>query len=97
MAAAAPHASGDPQLLSQIHTRWVARRNRDTARADYREEWYDEQCGSCRFWFPLAGQLGADHGACANPRSPFDGRVQFEHDGCDEFEDAGRWITPDSV
>lgn len=91
------HASSSPDLLNEIHKRWVARRNRDTGRADYRDEWYDEQCGSCKFWFPLAGELGSDYGACANARSPFDQRVQFEHDGCDEFENAGEWITPSSV
>lgn len=90
------HAASNPDFLDEIHRRWVARRNRDTDRADYRDEWYDEQCGSCKFWFPLAGEMGADYGVCANARSPFDGRVQFEHDGCDEFEDAGEWVTPDS-
>ncbi|WJK41074.1 DUF3027 domain-containing protein [Solwaraspora sp. WMMA2056] len=83
-------------FLDETHKCWVALRNRDTARADYHEEWYDEQCGSCKFWLPLAGELGADYGACANARSPFDGRVQFEHDGCDEFEDAGEWVARSS-
>ncbi|MFG1722055.1 DUF3027 domain-containing protein [Micromonospora chalcea] len=91
------HVAHDAKILDQIHRRWVARRNRDTAAAGYLERWYDEQCGSCRFWFPLAGELGSDYGACANGDSPFDGRVQFEHDGCDEFEDAGGWVTPESV
>jgi len=93
----AGHASSSPEALNDIHKRWVARRNRDTNQDDYREEWYDEQCGSCRFWFPLAGELGSDYGACANARSPFDGQVRFEHDGCDEFLDAGEWVTPDAM
>lgn len=91
------HVSSSPDALNAIHRRWVARRNRNPDDTTYREEWYDEQCGSCRYWFPLAGELGTDYGACANGRSPFDGRVQFEHDGCGEFEDAGEWVTPDVV
>ncbi|WP_310369208.1 DUF3027 domain-containing protein [Catenuloplanes atrovinosus] len=91
------HAASSPDALNEIHKRWVAGRNRDTASADYRDEWYDEQCGLCKFWFPLAGELGSDYGVCANAQSPFDGRVRFEHDGCDEFDDAGEWVTPDSA
>lgn len=91
------HVSSGPDALNGIHARWVARRSRDTARSNYRDEWYNEQCGSCKFWFPLAGELGSDYGACASARSLFDGMIQFEHDGCDQFEDAGEWITPDSI
>ncbi|MER7741941.1 hypothetical protein ABTX34_27115 [Streptomyces sp. NPDC096538] len=35
----------------------------------------------------MSGQLGQDYGACSNPVSPFDGRVRFEHDGCQSFGD----------
>ncbi|WP_460514774.1 DUF3027 domain-containing protein [Flindersiella endophytica] len=66
-------------------------------RPEYRESWYDEQCGGCRFWIPLAGSMGSDYGACANSASPFDGTIRFEHDGCDVFEQPGRWATPDDV
>jgi Protein of unknown function (DUF3027) len=46
------------------------------------------------FWLPLAGELGSDYGACANARSPFDGRVQFEHDGCEApREGATTWTA----
>jgi hypothetical protein len=48
----------------------------------------------CEFWVPLAGQWGLDYGACANPRSPFDGRVRFEHDGCEEYSEGGMWGGP---
>lgn len=93
----APHISLDSEEMNKIHERWVARRNRDPDRDDYREEWFREQCGACRFWFPLAGEMGLDYGACANVRSPFDGRVQFEHDGCGHFESAGMWISADVI
>jgi hypothetical protein len=83
--------------LDAIHTRWIQKRNRRTDDPEYRESWYDEQCGGCRFWIPLAGLMGSDYGACANPVSPFDGTVRFEHDGCDAFEDLGRWVTPSDV
>lgn len=72
----------------EIHRHWaeVLRSNRDTGDPTYREEWYLEQCGGCRHWVPLGGALGEDWGACSNPASPFDGRVMFEHDGCEWFE-----------
>jgi hypothetical protein len=91
------HISRDPKVRDEVHRRWVARQNRDTADPSYHDEWYDEQCGGCWFWIPLAGELGSDYGACANASSPFDSTVRFEHDGCDVFEDAGGWITPADV
>ncbi len=59
----------------------------------YRDEWYAQQCGGCRYWIALHGVLGSDYGACSNARSPRDGMVQFEHDGCDAFEPVteGEW------
>jgi Protein of unknown function (DUF3027) len=55
----------------------------------YRDEWYGEQCGGCRFWIALTGVLGSDYGACTNPASPRDGFVQCEHDGCEAFAPVG--------
>ncbi|WP_431919576.1 DUF3027 domain-containing protein [Nonomuraea jabiensis] len=89
------HAGSSAAELSAIHRRWIAERHRRTEDPDYREQWYSEQCGSCRFWLPLSGELGRDYGACANPASSFDGRVRFEHDGCEAFEEAGAWSTPE--
>jgi hypothetical protein len=43
------------------------------------------QCGGCRFWIALCGQIGNDSGACTNVEAAFDGRVRFEHDGCEAF------------
>ncbi|WP_449346118.1 DUF3027 domain-containing protein [Streptomyces xanthochromogenes] len=52
---------------------------------DYRDEWFDEQCGGCRFLIALSGELGLDWGACTHADSQFDGHVRFEHDGCGHF------------
>jgi hypothetical protein len=71
-----------------IHDRWIESRNRKTEDPDYLEDWFWSQCGDCVFWFPITGKLGADWGACTNSKSPFDGRVRFEHDGCDEYAKA---------
>ncbi|WP_246212253.1 DUF3027 domain-containing protein [Streptomyces abyssomicinicus] len=68
-----------------MHERWLRGLNRPTGARDYREEWYDEQCGGCRFWIGLRGQLGRDWGACTHAGSRFDGQVRFEHDGCTSF------------
>lgn len=34
-----------------------------------------------------------DWGACTNDRSVFDGRVMFEHDGCEEHSPAEEWVS----
>ena len=66
----------------------MERRNRRQEDSQYRDTWYYEQCGGCRFWIPLVGSLGSDYGACTAAGSTFDGRVMFEHDGCPAFEAA---------
>ncbi len=68
------------------HQRWIRALNRRTEAPAYRDEWYWEQCADCAHWCALAGPLGEDWGVCANAESPFDSRVRFEHDGCDEFQ-----------
>ena len=75
----------NPSDLRALQERWSSRLNRDEASSDYREEWYGEQWLHCRFLVPLQEPLGYDYGACANPESPFDAHVMFEHDGCDWF------------
>jgi hypothetical protein len=69
----------------ECHGRWLTALNRRTNQPGYPEKWFDEQCGGCRFWVPLTGELGWDWGACTNGNSAFDGRVRFEHDGCEAF------------
>jgi hypothetical protein len=75
----------DPRHLAATHERWLARRNRKQEEPSYRDEWWAQQCGMCRFWIALQPPLGSDK------KSEFDGRVQFEHDGCDHFEQAKEW------
>lgn len=71
------------------HDRWMASRNRRQEADDYLDEWWDQQCGACQWFMYLTGVLGDDWGVCSNPRSDFDGRVHFEHDGCAAFEQSG--------
>lgn len=78
------------------HLRWLTQRNRRPEDAGYRDEWYAEQCGRCEFWVPLAGDWGRDYGGCSNPASPFDGRIRFEHDGCEHFSPAPDWGVPEN-
>ncbi len=86
----------DMVSAAETHRRWMAGRNRRQEDPEYKDEWRNEQCGHCRFWVPLSGALASDYGACTNATSPFDGRVRFEHDGCDKFEPAETWTQPDS-
>ncbi|WP_045312744.1 DUF3027 domain-containing protein [Lentzea aerocolonigenes] len=80
-----------------MHERWIQKSDRDLNMIPWPKEWRRNQCGECRFWCPLAGQLGLDWGVCANPVSKWDGTARFEHDGCEHFVSSGEWATPDSV
>jgi len=91
------HITSAESEMDSTYERWALRRNRKTEAPDYKDSWAYEQCGECRFWIPLAGKTGLDYGVCTNYRSPRDGRAQFEHDGCDEFVNAGMWITPEDM
>ena len=71
----------------KCHSRWTKERNRIGA-ADYHDDWYAEQCGSCVYYIRLRGALEPDWGVCSNERSRFDRKVMFEHDGCEAFEQA---------
>ena len=78
-------ANGEGKGEDEIHERWLRLLNRSTGDRGYRDEWFDEQCGGCRFWIALSGELGLDWGMCIRAGSPFDGQVRFEHDGCERF------------
>ena len=45
----------------------------------------DCSCG-CRWYAPLAGEVGFDWGVCCSPISHRRGLLTFEHQGCREFE-----------
>jgi hypothetical protein len=91
-----PSLRSDEQHFAECHTRWMERRNRKMEASDYELPWAEEQCGMCRYWIPLEGIFATDYGACSNQRSPFDGFVRFEHDGCNVFSSANAWVTPSS-
>lgn len=84
----------EPSLIDSLehfktsHTRWMERRNRRAESPEYKDEWLSKQCLECRYYIPLIGAFTEDYGACSNSRSPFDGTVRFEHDGCEEFSRA---------
>jgi len=86
--------ANETEHFKSTHVRWMERRNRRNESAEYRDEWWDEQCGGCSFWVPLSGAFGGDYGGCSNPVSPFDGTVRFEHDGCEHYDEAGDWAVP---
>jgi hypothetical protein len=50
------------------------------------------QCGTCGFFFPLAGSLRAAFGVCGNEYSPADGRVVDVAFGCGAHSD----VQPDT-
>ncbi|MEU9858958.1 DUF3027 domain-containing protein [Streptomyces sp. NPDC047974] len=85
MVSGGPWTGDDPGHNGEVHERWLRLLNRSTGAADYRDQWFDEQCGGCRFWVALGGELGRDWGACTHAASTFDGQVRFEHDGCASF------------
>lgn len=39
----------------------------------------NDQCGGCRYF----GAFDSDYGVCCNAASPNDGRITFEHGGCE--------------
>jgi hypothetical protein len=73
----------DKKHFSECHERWMERRNRKTEEDGYKDEWWAEQCFSCKYFIPLSGAFANDYGACSNKKSPFDKQVMFEHDGCE--------------
>jgi hypothetical protein len=51
----------------------------------YSDAWTTEECLGCQYFIKLKGFLGMDWGVCSSAKSPFDGNLMFEHDGCDYF------------
>lgn len=82
----------DPEHRNATHHRWVARCTRNTTSSDHQEAWYAQQCGGCWSTSPRRG-LRIRLGVCTNAKSSFDGRVTFEHDGCEHHQSAGDWVT----
>ena len=80
--------------IDACHERWLEHKNRrwSNGEEDAPDEWYQQQCGGCRYYIPLHGLLRTDWGVCSNVVTPFDGKVMFEHDGCDAFDGADEWV-----
>lgn len=70
----------------ECHKRWLRKANRDLS------QWDRQQCGCCIFYIRLVAEFNSDWGVCSNAASPFDGRVMFEHDGCDQHVLADDWV-----
>lgn len=85
MPEAQPWTGSNAAHNSECHRRWGLLRNRSTADADYPDNWYFEQCGGCRYWIALRGEIGRDYGVCTHSASSYDGQARFEHDGCGVF------------
>jgi hypothetical protein len=86
-----PRLHRDREHFQASHHRWADRRLRRQNDPSYQDEWWQQQCGGCRFWIPLTGIFGDDYGACSNPASAADGLVRFEHDGCEAYEQSTEW------
>lgn len=91
----------EPLASSKKHLRicgdrWSKKIHRSMDSADYKEEWYGEQCLGCCYFLPLSGVFAEDWGVCSNPESSFDGLVRYEHDGCAAFDPAESWWSADS-
>ncbi|HYE78263.1 MAG TPA: DUF3027 domain-containing protein [bacterium] len=58
----------------------------------------EDQCGGCRFYVPLEGDLGRDWGVCCtNPESTSEGQLRFEHDGCEAYGSDTEPVTQEYV
>lgn len=75
----------DEKHTNDAHYRWIKHLNRNTASPDYKDEWYFAQCFACQYYIQLQGILATDWGVCSHSESPFDGKLMFEHDGCEQF------------
>ena len=49
-------------------------------------DWGPDCSCECKFNIELEGDLGYDWGVCFNPKSPRNGLLTFEHQGCKEFQ-----------
>lgn len=78
------HKALSDEHLTNCHVRWEKLRNRDLTKGEQPTEWTETQCQSCAYYVPLVGKFSEDYGACTNGISLLDGRIMFEHDGCDE-------------
>lgn len=67
--------------VDAAENRWIKQANDAAPKDDH--DWCEHQCGGCRYFAALNG----DWGICWNKISPMDGRVMFEHVGCEQHSD----------
>ncbi|MFU8806736.1 MAG: DUF3027 domain-containing protein [Bradymonadaceae bacterium] len=88
----------DKNHFTRTTERWVQNLNRNLSTMNVPEHWWEDQCYCCLYYIRLCGAFIHDWGVCTNPASPFDGRVMFEHDGCDAFVYADeQWNLRDTI
>ena len=77
--------SNNEEHFKECHRRWVARTNRSINDPERPDEWCAQECNLCAYYVRLTGLFADDYGACSNAASKCDGKVMFEHDGCERF------------
>jgi hypothetical protein len=85
------HKALDERHFDECHERWVKRSHRDLTNPQP-DEWLSTQCLTCAYYIPLVGKFSEDYGVCSNARSPSDGIVMFEHDGCELHAEADDFL-----
>jgi hypothetical protein len=76
--------TNDSEHFDSCHKRWIKRCNH-SLEISSPDSWFSNQCGFCAYFLILPGEFRRDWGVCSNEKSPLDGKVAFEHDGCDFF------------
>jgi hypothetical protein len=79
----------DEDHARACHNRWVENRNNVRPERKDREqtdEWNNQQCKQCLYYFRLQGPLRDGWGVCANAALPFNRSAMPEQDGCVAFE-----------
>jgi len=86
--------ANDAEHTDKTHNRWATHRNRIIPQTeDELPDEYYNQCGECIYYIPLQGMLSSDWGVCSNSASTFDRQAMWEHDGCDNFTRACKWVS----
>lgn len=66
---------------AEARSRWYRARDAESPKDEH--NYVEHQCGGCKFF----GDLDGNWGLCWNARSPQDGRLVFEHNGCTEHSE----------
>jgi hypothetical protein len=83
------HKAFDEAHSQDCLKRWPGHRDLTKQQSD---EELATQCLWCAYFVPLVGTFSEDTGGCTNEKSPCDGRIMFEHDGCDAHVTAKHFL-----